>query len=429
MDKAAAAGSSKWFQFATWSWYALLFLQPFNQFGGLRSAFLVILLIVLAADLRQSSRDIFHGLWAHKFGLVVAIWAVFVSIIGPYPADSLNALRKDFLAQTVLFLAGLRLVREPKDVWRAIIAAIAGIAVITCLAWGEVVRFWLDNGLSSYVPRSHKSFYGGYGPTAAFFFPLLLGMLLAIQHRKAMRVMLGLLLMAMVILIVLYHSRTALLATLAATMLLLVMLRRWSSIVLMAVIVTGFLSMTQENGFQKYGTLLRGDTYVTNTGLSMRLSVWDGCLQVINERPAMGYGYGWKKLAWVINDRGFATRWEKEQPDVALYYLSNGKASYGRVNPHNYVLQVAFEIGWAGLVAVLLFWTAVIRDSKHLLGAKIQPSMTSSSYLAAVIYVTLFAYAVMNITNGYWVGNLANLSIAMTSCLLALARETTRQCR
>src|SRR5574343_1822115 len=65
-------------------------------------------------------------------------------------------------------------------------------------------------------------------------------------------------------------------------------------------------------------------------------------------------------IMWAINDGGYAERWKANDPGKAAYFVGEEtQASYGKVNPHNYFLQVAFEIGIPGLLLVLAFWGAV----------------------------------------------------------------------
>ena len=143
-----------------------------------------------------------------------------------------------------------------------------------------------------------------------------------------------------------------------------ILLRAWKSLaaVFFAIALAATWMSAQSNlGYlEKYRSLMQTDTYVTNQGLSLRLDVWSGVIELIEARPMLGYGYGWKKLAWAINDGGYAKRWRAEGSGKKAYFLGEEEtASYGKVNPHNYFLQVAFEIGIPGLLLVMGFWLSV----------------------------------------------------------------------
>lgn len=403
------------------SWYALLFLQPFSHFGALRLLFGLLLFFALAWVLLSDGRKCFARLSVPYVGAALVIWILLVSGFGPYPMDSLNAVRKDLIVQILMFLAGLVLVRSLSGIWQAIIVALAGFAALTCLSWVEVVQYWWANGLSFHVYRDHKSFLGGYGATGSFYMPLLLGVALKANIKTFWRWTLLGLAGAAGFLVFLYGSRTPLIVMLLTVSILLMMLRCWRplfAVLGVAVLLVGIIQVSNIGVLERYRSLMQGETYVTNAGLSQRFSVWEGCMDLIQERPFTGFGYGWKKLAWAINDLGYAEKWRTTKPPVAAYYLTNGQASYGRVNPHSYILQVAFEIGVVGLALVLVFWGLVLRGGLLLVKHADIPLKDP----AIVILATFLGYALANITNGHWVGGLANISLALVGCLLTLLR-------
>ena len=415
---------SHWKTVGQSAWLALIFLQPFNHFGALRLFFTFATLTCLAGDWKNNPRGSLAGhLIAPRIALALALWAIVVSVFGPYPLDSFHALRRDLLVQTVMLLAALRYIHAPAQAWRMIGVAIAGFAAVSLMSMLEVITFWVRNGFSLWVDRDHRSFWGGYASTGSLMIPLLLGWLLLAPKRRATSISGWTLVCLAAFLIFLYGSRAPFLIVCGAIFLLLFLLKKWQGLLvasLIALAFTIFVQMAPLGPFDKYRTLVDSETYVTNSGLSQRLSVWEGCWQIIADRPFTGYGYGWKKLAWAINDKGIAERWLTDQPDIADYYLTNGKASYGKVNPHNYFLQVIFEIGAVGLFLAVAFWIAAIRDGTRLLGKA--PSATRD--LSACLVATLMAYALANVMNGQWVGGLANLSLTFAGGLLSLSRTT-----
>ena len=411
--------------FGIYAWYSLIFLQPFNQFGALRILFTWATLVCLAGDWKSNPKGSLAGhLLAPRIAAALALWAIIVSALGPYPLDSLHSLRRDLLVQTVMLLAALRYIHSPAEAWRMISVAIAGFAAVSLASTGEVITFWVQNGIGLWVERNHSSFWGGYASTGSLMIPLLLGWLLLAPKGRVTTAGGWTLVCLAISLVFLYGARTPFLAAGGAVLLLLVLLKRWQGVLIASLIAVTFsaaIQMAPLGPLEKYRSLLDSDTYVTNSGLSQRLSVWEGCWQIIIDRPLTGYGYGWKKLAWAINDKEIAEHWLAERPDIADYYLSNGKASYGKVNPHNYFLQVMFEIGVVGLLLAIAFWIAVVRDGTRLLGK----AQSTTRDLSVCLVATLSAYALANVTNGLWVGSLANLSLAFAGSLLSLARMPT----
>lgn len=406
------------------AWLGLLFLQPFNYFGALRLICMGLLLPVLIWVL--VTRNPLQRLrWnpALLIACTIAGWAVAVSAFGPYPTESLTALRKDFLVQALILLGAVAFVRSVADIWKMLTVALAGFAAVSLLSLWEIGRYWLENGFSLVIPRTHASYWGGYAAIASLYLPLLLGWLLK-THRGSLAKLSGWgLFLSGSVLVILYGSRTPFPVIAIACLALILFLRRWRTFVcaiaIMAV-AAGAIQLTANTQLARYQTLLKSDTYVTNSGLSQRLSVWEGAWEVISDRPWTGYGFGWKKLAWVINEQGYAERWRNERSDIATYYLDNAKAAYGKVNPHNYVLQVMFEIGAIGLALALAFWLTIFKTGTGLLRQVVN---LPARELAAVLLATLTAYALANITNGQWIGGLANLSIACAACLLVLEHE------
>lgn len=413
-----------WDRLGLSAWYALVFLQPFNQFGGLRSLCMALLLVALGVTLWRNGR-LDNRTLAPRIALALALWAIAVSLFGPYPLDSVHALSKDLLAQALMLIAALAYVRSANDAWRVVAAALAGFSALTLLALLEVGSHWSQHGFSLWVPRGHRSFWGGYATTGAFYIPLLCGWLLAAPKQRRWTIAGWAALLAAVSLVALYGSRTPLVVITVAVLVLLILLKQWRGLALaglLAIVAAGTIQFAQLDHLDRYRTLFKSDTYTTNQGLSQRLSVWEGCWDVIAARPLTGYGYGWKKLAWAINDGNFAERWQN-RPDITAYYLFDGKeASYGRVNPHSYPLQVMFETGIVGLFLALAFWLATIRESAVLL----RRSAPELKGLAACLTAGLASYAAANLTNGLWVGGMANSALLLAGCLLALAAASRR---
>lgn len=405
-------------------WWGLLFIQPFEKFAAVKYVLMVGLLglaipLVLRVDIRQRlrSRNIVLGL-----ALSIVVWCFAVSVASPYAGDSLHALLRDLLLQVELLLVGCLLVNTAHKARMALWVIIAGFAAVSVLSSFEVASYLAEHSLSEgLIPRSHRSFWGGYAAMACFCLPLTIAFALSTATGLWQRVLLGALIVLGVVLTGLYGSRSPLLVVAASVIVLFCMLRAWKALATVFLVIAlgvGWVAVQSNLGYlEKYRSLAQTDTYFTNQGLSQRFDVWAGVVEVIEARPLLGYGYGWKKLAWVINDGGYAERWRANDPGKTNYYLGEEQtASYGKVNPHNYFLQVAFEIGIPGLLLVLAFWLAVfLQELKGLVSGPLEHQR-----LRAVILTTLLAYLLSNVVNGYWVGGLANMACALIGILLGL---------
>lgn len=421
----APRGTDRLLQVTMGLWFGLLFIQPFEKFVAVKYLLMLGLLIAsvplaMRADIRQRlrSRNMVLGL-----ALAIAIWSIAVSVASPYSADSLHALPRDLLLQAELLLVGCLLVRNPGQARTAFWVIIAGFAAVSVLSSFEVGAYLMHHSLSEgQIPRSHKSFWGGYATMASFCLPLIIAFAVSTAATLRQRALLAAVVILGVVLTGLYGSRSPLLVVAISVIVLFGLLRAWKALAAVFLVIAlgaGWVASQSNLGYlEKYRSLAQKDTYVTNQGLSLRLDVWSGVVELIEARPLLGYGYGWKKLAWAINDGGYAERWKANDPGKAAYFLGEEtQASYGKVNPHNYFLQVAFEIGIPGLLLVMAFWLAVFwLGLKGLVRGPIE-----NQRLRAVILTTLLAYMLGNFANGFWVGGLANMACALVGILVALA--------
>uniref|UniRef100_Q47JR1 O-antigen polymerase n=1 Tax=Dechloromonas aromatica (strain RCB) TaxID=159087 RepID=Q47JR1_DECAR len=412
-------------QLALGMWWGLLFIQPFEKFVAVKYLLMVGLIVLaiplaLRAEIRQRlrSRNILLGL-----GMAIVIWCMTVSAASPYAADSLHSLSRDLLLQAELLLVGCLLVNSASQARTALWMIMAGFAAVSVLSGFEVGSYLAGHALSEgQIPRSHRSFWGGYATMASFCLPLIIAFAVSTAADLRQRLLLGVLVVLGVVLTGLYGSRSPLLVVAISVIVLFALLRAWkalAAVFLVMALGAGWVASQSNLGYlEKYRSLAQTDTYVTNQGLSLRLDVWSGVVELIEARPLLGYGYGWKKLAWAINDGGYAERWKANDPGKAAYFLGEEEqASYGKVNPHNYFLQVAFEIGIPGLLLVLAFWLAVFwQGLKGLVRGPVEYRR-----LRVVILTTLLAYLLSNLANGFWVGGLANMACALVGILVGLA--------
>ncbi len=406
-------------------WSIVLFLLPFNRFSGVRNFFTIALIVTLLAlwrETRLSRRCLVHySLW---IGCAIVLWSMIVSTLGPYPEDSWQAMRRDLITQVILFVMPCILIRAQRDVRRPILAMVLGFAAVSLLSSMEIAASGWGTLLSDQIesaPRRHDAFWGGYAASASIYLPLFVGLVLFVPMRRIWRILLVSMIFLVALLTLFYGSRSAVLILLVILMIGLCLARRFrlmlTGAAVAGVLVIGIYSQADLGYLNKYKSLANPQTYVTNQGLGLRLAVWKGVAEVISERPWLGFGYGWKKLAWAINDGGFALRWQNEAPELAQYYLQGAEsASYGRVNPHNYPLQVVFEIGLAGLALVCLFWASIVYGCVRL----IRNGDAAISQWGRVLLLVFIGYFMSNIANGYWVGGVANLVVSLAGLVVAL---------
>lgn len=174
-------------------WLVLLFIQPFEKFVAVKYL-LMFGLLVLAVPLgmRPEIRHrLLHRSAVLNLALAIVVWCIAVSVIGVYVADSLHALSRDLLLQAELLLMGCVLVRNAGQARVALSAIVAGFAVFSLLSTIEVGSYLMDHSLSEgEIPRSHRSFWGGYAIMAGFCLPLVIAFAVSCVSNVWQRVML-----------------------------------------------------------------------------------------------------------------------------------------------------------------------------------------------------------------------------------------------
>ena len=406
---------------------ALVFLQPINHVNALRLLSLYFLLGLFCVRLMRKGRG-FFGEFSEPATLALlalAGWALIASVIGPYPMESLNAARKSLMPQILLFLVVISEFRSPDQIKKLFTVVVFSFVATTVLSALDVLHIGLDTFRIALV--SHDMFLGGYAANAGFYFPFTLLWLLTIakDERYLIKTICIITLICSYFIVLLYNSRTALI-TISLSALLVPLLagrRRSILIIAAALLLVAAAALYGGADLAKYRSLGHQDTYISNAGLSSRVSVWSGAWDIARERFVTGYGYGWKKLAWVINNDNWLVRWKNHpDPNILAWYAPQGSAEYGRVNPHSLLLQILFEIGFVGVLLYAVFWLSCLTSVIARISAKTRaPDLFVRGSLGVML-----SYFLLNVTNGYWEGALANMMIVFLACTLTLIRLDAR---
>ena len=416
-------------QCVRWLCLALVFLQPIPHVGALRQLATYGLLAVVVPriflQLRKQAWGRLTAGFARWFWLL-AVWAVITSVAGPYPGESLNAMRQGWLPQGLLVAAMLLEFNERRWHLPLLRALVYGFVITTLLGASEtlITQGQLING----GVINHDAFLRGYALQAVVSIPIVLLLIFLPATGRFERAFLVTVTLAGIVLVALYNSRTALVALTLGSGGMLLLIGGWRrGVALLAVAALSAAITLNLNvvNIDKYRSLLTEDTYVTDSGLSLRLSVWGGALDIVKERALTGYGYGWKKLSNVIEDRHFIDRWNAARPGAAAFYRREGKVlGYGGANPHNLILQILFEVGAVGFFIYLLLWISWFDTTlRPVLGAMRAGRSGPGRLLLVSSLGVVVAFFLMNITNGYWEGSIANTVF----CWLCLTHLMSRE--
>ena len=184
----------------------------------------------------------------------------------------------------------------------------------------------------------------------------------------------------------------------------------------MLIFCTSLVLSSKSATFSKHRSLSNLETFSKNE----RWLIWEGTLHIIKERPITGYGYGWKKMALVAKDSKFQDYWKQHHPYIYSYYVKEASSSYGRVNPHNLILQIVFEIGLIGLIFFLWLWTTVILKILKTVSVKEQSDGKTFALCSLGVIVS---YALINIPNGYWQEAYGNMIFMFIASIFVIHKQ------
>ena len=398
-----------------------LFFQPFRGLSGVRNTAFVLLCLVFAVKLARGSvrvgtRD------ATVLGfLLIAAAAVLSAMLSPYPLDSLDAIRKNLFYQAVVFftIAGCyRGYKDIKPLFHALIWGFAGLSVFVLLRYDpEVFLNWIRHSEAGDAP-----YLRGYSLYATFYIPFAAACLYASKDGWKVKAALVFFIVLEFALSFLNNHRTQIVAIALSVGVVTLVAGRFRVFLAGAVVAAVMVFAVYEtnpHAFDRYRTLLKPQTYVTNEhqGLNDRLAIWSGALDMIKDRPVTGWGYGWKKLSTVAKEQGYLERWDKTGRTY-LYYSEKG---YGSANPHNLAIQILFETGIIGLLSFLFFWGTLAVKAAAAPRADRGEGASLLRYGAAGV---LFSYVLINYTNGLWEESFGILMMSFAAFLVVLYRES-----
>lgn len=392
-----------------------LFFQPFRPFTGVRNtAFGLMLLFFVLKAVGGRIKIRLKDTTTAALCLLFAA-AVLSSVLSPFPIDSLDTIRKNLLYQIVVFFVittEYRGVDELKPVFYSLFGGFAALSAIIVFRHGhELFGDW------SYM--SDKRFAYRYDTYATFYIPLLLAYIYSMKEDKRLMRLLVFFVALEFFLTVLNNHRAQTAAIAASCGVLTLAARRFRLLAIGAasVLVIGLLILqAKPDALVRYKTLLTPSTYTSNeyTAWNNRLAIWSGTLDMIKERPVLGYGYGAKKITYAAKDMGLLEKWKESKPETYEYFTRHG---YGSINPHNLLLLILLEGGGVGLLAFLAFWLSLILKVVR---------AREAGFLRLAFLGVLVSYGLMSIANGLWSEAYGNLLLSFAAISLVLSREAQK---
>lgn len=353
---------------------------------------------------------------------LVRAFLAFVAVVSlstafsPYWQESLTPLRRDVLPMVLLFvlLTGQQIVQQRKQQYQ--VALLAGWSIITAFVCRTFLAMadWVGQGIQNDVysiNRAAARFFDFFAIDATLLMPVVVAALLYLTMSRGLRALLLLSIAMAWLLIIVSGVRAAVVALgLVTALQLLPWLWRHKTWALVgaAAIVMGLVVSSPERLSKisdRYATIVSADTYVgKEAGYSSfyeRLSIWNGTLQMVAERPLLGYGLGWQKIYDVTYQQGYAERWAASDQLIeraAANYFKPLKK--GEANPHNLWVQILFETGIAGLLSyslmlLILTWHAICFMRR-------ETTAPAERWFAAGALAYMLSYMLVNLMNGLW---------------------------
>lgn len=380
----------------------------FPHTAALRNIALLSMLISIPMLYRQRHLvfDWRSPLW-RILALLLSVLAI-SAMLGSDPADSFGELRKHFLPGVLLLVLLPSVFASDRQIRILLLIIGASFSLRAALTLAELAVFLpdLDAG------RANGRFIKGFALDAGFYIPVLFGVLF-LQGKMRWLTWLGLPLVIGCMVFV--QSRTPILAGLLAVACMLLLLRRWKSLlfaVLSVLMIAVYVALAQPQISERLASSFNVETYRTafdlqnfktpKDGLTERVAIWSGVVEITEARLLLGYGFGWKKLGLTAESAGFLAAWRAKEGDA----LAETKVRYfsqptSKVNPHSLYLQIYFESGLLGLLMysaflVTLFWQAVrlttaAPDRTSLIGG-------------AIVFAYLVDHVILGLGNGLWFG-------------------------
>ena len=298
-----------------------------------------------------------------SFSLFIVI--VFTaSVIGMDPLENLKRFKGELIVPFILFLIAVTEFSNIEKAKKILLAPLIAFAVYTLLAIIESTNY----GLQYFWDKTNREQYiwlTNYTQMAFIILPMMLGIFL---FTKNIWVRVFLIIFATVefIIIASYRSITPFLAVVSVLFLWILFVRPkkyrlWMGVfILLFIFSFGLLLYTQKNNpaireysakFDKISNITR--EFRNKGGFSNRLPAWKAAIDIIKDRPLLGYGWGIKKFEKLVYQKKFLDKWKESNPSVYEFYTVIIKNSF--FPPHNLFLEIAVQSGLFGLMVSLLF--------------------------------------------------------------------------
>lgn len=368
---------------------------------------------------------------------IFVVIALISSITSPYVLESLNAFRKDYIPPLLVLFIGSSLKQTSEESYAfakyVVWALIAGFGLKTGLAFwdGAINNQFIFSPYSNeeFVKQNNglPKFVSFYAVEAVLYITVTFAALLCFTKQRILTVMLSIICLLSVFMIFVSGIRTAVVTTiLAMFILVLFKLKNAKAAIILVIFLfisiggVGFL-IKNNLPVERYMSLIETESYVKKdsdkSALAGRLYIWEGMIEIVQNRPFLGFGPGWQKIPEVAKNTGLLEGW-KNGPQT---YNNRYKVGYfslerGQMSPHNLPLQILFETGWLGLIAYVGLFASFVIGSLRTPRCS-QAAYSLASWLKITVVSYCVAYILMDITNALLLHNTL-IALALVTILI-----------
>jgi len=154
-------------------------------------------------------------------------------------------------------------------------------------------------------------------------------------------------------------SRIALISVLVSALLLWVIIKKPKIrfiIILIALTILFLLSPGINERYNIKNLFSRDQSNIIS--LFYRYATWHATIDMVKDKPFLGFGFGWKKFYKILNEK-YIPKWTLEGDKVEMLNILKEvqKAGEGGLShPHNTFMGILFETGFIGLAIFSLLW-------------------------------------------------------------------------
>lgn len=343
----------------------------------------------------------------------------------PYWLESLPYLRRVLLPMTLMVLLLVGQKKEQgneealgKAVIGAVVATYIARTILAAINW-SIQGFHHD---SYSIDRDAAPFVDFYAIDSTLFMPVVLAACLYWPLNTRVRYAMGLVMLLGIMLVTISAVRTALFCIVFVTLFqLLPFIWRYKkitvSLIVALVLVLGIVFKPQiERLAPRYVGIFNQQTYKSDGALQGRYGLWRATLEMVRERPLLGYGLGWQKMTQIVHQEGFYERWANSPEEIMNDWANRHfRGGFGSANPHNLPLQILFETGIFGLVcyiwllSIMIFSAIKCWSKRHI-------DDYANAY-AHMVMAYMLAYTMVNVTNGFWLNDGATMALVIAGYL------------